>query len=700
MPFVSIIVPAYNVEDYIRECVDSILAQSFTDFELLLVDDGSVDSTGEICDHYAQNDARVRVIHKENGGLVSARKAGLAEAAGEYAAYVDGDDWVAQDMFEKLCGCAAAQNTDIVIADFFVASPEEKAGTTQNMRAGRYFKKELIKKVYPHMLCKGEYFSFGFWPHVWGKVFKRELLGAVQMQVDENIKLGEDAACFYPVLLAADNICYLKEQYLYYYRIRSDSISHSVKKTFYAEEILRLLNGMNVQFNKYAEWQDILHGQLCLYACYMFENMISACLNFKTLFFSKSFQRQLSIIKTSSAGQAMIAYCAKSRTSSRAKRILRVIAEEGLLPKINLYLFYLYEKIPLINRAVSILWNRVCLPCYSHTIKAAKDKVRIREKYGIRKGVKNIVIFGTPNHGNLGDHAIFFAEKQLLERYFPTGNVFGVNMTDFAHEVQTLRKLLRGEDLLILTGGGNLGNQYMDDEIIRREVLARFPDNRVVMFPQTMYFTEDDEGTNQKNKTAEIYNRHKDLWLTARDERSFAEMKKIFSGRVRLLPDVVLTWKRQGQPDRRGALLLLRNDAEGVLNIKARQKLRETLLSVYGTVEETDTDIEIAESLQDPRKALEDKLIQIGKAELVVTDRLHGMIFSAIMQTPCVALDNYNHKIAETYKWVQELDYVRYAADGRSIFKILEELPKGACRYHADKVSAMYHEFMQEIIYG
>ena len=82
MPFVSIIVPAYNVEDYIRECVDSILAQSFTDFELLLVDDGSVDSTGEICDHYAQNDARVRVLHKENGGLVSARKTGLEAAGG------------------------------------------------------------------------------------------------------------------------------------------------------------------------------------------------------------------------------------------------------------------------------------------------------------------------------------------------------------------------------------------------------------------------------------------------------------------------------------------------------------------------------------------------------------------------------------------------------------------------------------------
>ncbi len=181
IPFLSIVVPAYNVENYIRECVDSILAQDFTDFELLLVDDGSRDGTGEICDGYAKNDARVHVIHKENGGLVSARKAGLAKARGEYAAYVDGDDWVSAHMFGTLCECAVTQTADIVIADFISAYPEKEAETTQNMRGGRYSKEELIQEVYPHMLCKGEYFSFGFLPCVWGKIFKRSLLEPIQM---------------------------------------------------------------------------------------------------------------------------------------------------------------------------------------------------------------------------------------------------------------------------------------------------------------------------------------------------------------------------------------------------------------------------------------------------------------------------------------------------------------------------------------
>ena len=149
VPFLSIIVPAYNVENYIKQCVDSILAQSFTDFELLLVDDGSKDSTGKICDEYALKDTRVQVIHKQNGGLVSARKAGLAEAKGEYAAYVDGDDWIAEDMFQKLCECAIMQKVDVVVADFLCAYPDKEVKTTQNMRQGRFTKEELCKEVYP-----------------------------------------------------------------------------------------------------------------------------------------------------------------------------------------------------------------------------------------------------------------------------------------------------------------------------------------------------------------------------------------------------------------------------------------------------------------------------------------------------------------------------------------------------------------------
>lgn len=99
---ISIIVPVYKVEPYLRKCVDSILAQTFTDFEVILVDDGSPDNSGKICDEYASKDSRVRVIHKKNGGLSSARNAGIDVARGKYLGFVDSDDYIEKDMYELL----------------------------------------------------------------------------------------------------------------------------------------------------------------------------------------------------------------------------------------------------------------------------------------------------------------------------------------------------------------------------------------------------------------------------------------------------------------------------------------------------------------------------------------------------------------------------------------------------------------------
>src|SRR5690606_27273688 len=99
MPKVSVIIPVYNAEKYLRECIDSVLAQTFDDFELLLINDGSTDGSGKICDEYAQKDARVKVFHKENGGVSSARNLGLDNAKGEWITFIDSDDWIGENYF-------------------------------------------------------------------------------------------------------------------------------------------------------------------------------------------------------------------------------------------------------------------------------------------------------------------------------------------------------------------------------------------------------------------------------------------------------------------------------------------------------------------------------------------------------------------------------------------------------------------------
>ena len=117
MPKISVIVPVYNTEKYLNRCIDSILAQTFTDFELLLIDDGSTDCSGKICDEYAAKDSRVRVFHKENGGVSSARNMGLDNAQGEWITFVDSDDWVHEDFLKKRLALALNDNADIAYCD-------------------------------------------------------------------------------------------------------------------------------------------------------------------------------------------------------------------------------------------------------------------------------------------------------------------------------------------------------------------------------------------------------------------------------------------------------------------------------------------------------------------------------------------------------------------------------------------------------
>ena len=130
---VSIIVPVYKAEAYLHRCVDSILAQTFTNWELLLIDDGSPDRSGAICDEYASKDARIRVFHKENGGVSSARQKGQDEAQGEYTIHADPDDWVEPTMLEELYKKAKEDDADMVICDYYQCCPKRFIDT-MNMR--------------------------------------------------------------------------------------------------------------------------------------------------------------------------------------------------------------------------------------------------------------------------------------------------------------------------------------------------------------------------------------------------------------------------------------------------------------------------------------------------------------------------------------------------------------------------------------
>lgn len=224
---ISIIVPIYNSIKYLSFCLDSIVNQSMRDIEIILVDDGSTDGSEKICDEFADRDKRVKVIHKENGGLVNARKVGLNASNGEFIGFVDSDDWIEPDMYEKLYNAMVQETVDVVMCGRAEEFTNYSKKVYQGIPEGRYEGESLLKEVFPQMLVNESFFEWGLFPSFWDKLFKKECLSDYLLKVDERIVMGEDAACVYPCLLHSKSIFVIHEC-LYHYRQSSSSM---VRKT-------------------------------------------------------------------------------------------------------------------------------------------------------------------------------------------------------------------------------------------------------------------------------------------------------------------------------------------------------------------------------------------------------------------------------------------------------------------------------------
>lgn len=204
-PDVSVIIPVYNAEDYLTRCVDSILAQSLQSWELLLVDDGSTDGSGAVCDAYAKRDARIHVIHQKNGGISAARNAGLAVACGYYIGFVDADDWVEPEMFQALYDTAERSHSDIVMCDAVTVYPDGRTeqDTITQLPGSRTLKREDLT---PQLLR-------GMAGSVCRCLYRTELLRRYDISFSQGIKFSEDRIFNILSFGFADEIVYCKRAY-------------------------------------------------------------------------------------------------------------------------------------------------------------------------------------------------------------------------------------------------------------------------------------------------------------------------------------------------------------------------------------------------------------------------------------------------------------------------------------------------------
>lgn len=305
---------------------------------------------------------------------------------------------------------------------------------------------------------------------------------------------------------------------------------------------------------------------------------------------------------------------------------------------------------------------------------------------------KHAFFFLAADYGNLGDVAITYAQTKFIQDYSDY-NVVEIPISQTLEGYWFVKRNIKPKDIITLVGGGNIGNHYEQIEIIREIIVKGFRNNKIISFPQTFDFSDDKSGIKFLSKAKKIYNSHKDCTLIAREKVSFDRIKQHFPHcNVVLTPDIVMSLNgNEKSESRNGAVFCMRNDAEKKISDADSRKLREIVSGYFKTVSDYDTHIGKNKLSPEERNGELKKIWSAFRAaNLVITDRLHGMIFCYITSTPCIVINNNNHKITGCYKWIQDKSNIVLLEnyDGTEIKKIIESK-----FYERQVFSALNYEF-------
>lgn len=283
---------------------------------------------------------------------------------------------------------------------------------------------------------------------------------------------------------------------------------------------------------------------------------------------------------------------------------------------------------------------------------------------------KNKIIYiGSPLHGNIGDHAISIAIMDLLKEFnMPIVEIPGER---YMFGKKIVIEYIKPTDIIVITGGGLIGNLWMNEEEMIKDVIGNFRNNKIIIMPQTYYFDSNAEGKEELKSLKQVIDSHNNIYLCSREENSYNFCENSFKnikGNY-LLPDVVLTMNYSGNYERKDVLLVLRADKEKSFD---SEQIFELLKDK--NIKSSTTVINKRISLSKRESIFLDKLQEFKNSELVITDRLHAMIFSAITGTPCIALDNKSKKISGVYKWLEGLEYIVFCKDIKDIKKIIHKI--------------------------
>ena len=632
---ISIVVPIYKVEKYLSKCVDSIIKQTYKNIEIILVDDGSPDKCPEICDEYAGDDERIKVIHKKNGGLSDARNAGIEIAKGKYIAFIDSDDYIKEDFIEVLlnglvkeqadismCGIKKVNETNEVIERIKMPSESVITGEDAIEQLGEFPISNIV---------------------VWNKLYRIDLFKDIRYPKG---KIHEDEFTTYKLLYESKKIAINKEC-LYYYRQNNDSI-------------------MNKKFN--SKRLDIIEALEERIEFFMKRNN-------ERLYKATLVRYIETIIYIYDLGQKELKRQDKKGLIRKYKQTYKVLKKNKYSignGKKGKYLFLLCPYI-------YICWQRL-----KEKFRKIRDeryrRIEIKKYQRYKTKCKNnkkreFLIFNSPIHGNIGDHAIYYAEEKLLKE-----------MGIIPFEVPTFREKyffdyikgnLSDDAIISITGGGFIGSEWLEEQNLVNKVLKEFKEHKIIIFPCTIYFKQDEQGKEELIKFKENVKDVKDLYIFARETKTFEFVKKeLETVKTYLSPDIVLSLQNMDiNEDRSGILVCLRKDVETTFTNEKKERIINAINKLNEDIKYTDTVINQTIEGKDRERIFKDKLEEFSKSRLVITDRLHGMVFAYLTNTPCIVFSNYNYKVEGVYNWIKyKTESIIYETDINNIENDIEKL--------------------------
>lgn len=660
---VSIIIPVYNVAEYLDACIDSACNQTYKKIEIILVDDGSTDGKcPAICDKWAQKDNRIRVIHQANSGLSGARNAGLNVALGKYVYFLDGDDSVKPELLETVVAYMES-GYDLVAFQLNRYNVDTGEKTVEQHLTGIF---DLTTPEKQLEFISTTLLDCNIGWEAWSRIFSRELIEKHNLRFADNKKVfAEDlyfSLCYCAHIEKAISISNI----LYNYTIREASIMSKEKGKFNIGRMDALAKAVYKFYTDSGDCQKILEIFPVIYykiiriATFEHSYLTPALLRkaiYNDLCDSSFFREQAKLLYKNKA------YLIATESVRNAYKILN---QMRFWTKGN-YLWYRIQ-----NRFV----------CHLGKLEIISSKHRERNKVfrDFAKNKKRIYYIGSETYWNVGDMQIAESILEFLKFYFPEYAVIEIPALEYEADKVFLKKYIQPKDIIVLTGGGNFGDQYPFAEHIRTDVIMTWGANPKVVFPQTIWYTKGSISEKMLREAQKIYTKENNVLLIAREQPSFVFAQEHFSCKIDVVPDIVLftTNKCDSDFNRNTIVLCFRRDVERNITDEQSQQINDAIkgLGLETIYADTQKDYRI---LKDQRVSELDNVFKVfSGARLVITDRLHGLIFSAITGTPCIALNNYNHKVSGTFEWLKGLPYISFANTTEEAISLLPDMLKNS----------------------